>query len=80
MIPLFAATSAISTVDRVGTAALSQWKHLAGGQATDAKQTDAASSDSFGALLAAHGVASSSGPAKPGPVNSGATLPPQSGS
>jgi hypothetical protein len=77
MIPLFAATSAISAisaVDKIGSAAISQWKHLtAGGHAGDKPQAGA-TSDSFGALLAAHGVSGT------GPVNHGTAAVRQGGS
>jgi hypothetical protein len=65
MIPLFAATSAIGAVENVASTALSQWTHVAGAGQTGGKKATGAASESFGALLAAHGV-SSSGPAGPG--------------
>jgi hypothetical protein len=69
MIPLIAATSAISSVDKVGTAAISQLKKMAGAGQTGNKQTTDATSDSFGALLAAQGVNVSN---NSGPVGVGA--------
>lgn len=65
MIPLFAATSAISSVGSVGATAISQWKNLTGSAQTDSKQKTSATSGSFSALLSAHGVdvgSNSSGP------------------
>jgi hypothetical protein len=53
MIPVLAAASAISTIDKVASAALSQWKHLTSlGQANGKP----GASDSFATLLAAQGV------------------------
>jgi hypothetical protein len=73
MIPLFAAASAIGAVDKIGNAAISQWKHLtATGHASGNKETGA-TSDSFGALLSAHGVSSL------GPVNHGTAAVRQGG-
>lgn len=73
MIPLFAAATAISTVDKIGNTAISQWKHLAAAGHAGGKQQTGATSDSFGALLSAHGVSS------PGPVNHAAAAVRQGG-
>ena len=70
MIPLLAAASAVNTASQVGTTAISQLTHLSGTGQGAARGT-ASASDSFGAILAAHGV-SSSGPADPGAVGVGA--------
>jgi hypothetical protein len=52
MIPILAAASAISTIDKVASGVLSQWKHLTSpGQATGKP----AASSSFAALLAEQG-------------------------
>jgi hypothetical protein len=73
MIPPFAAVSAINTIDKVGSGAISQLKHLgSAGHAAGSKNTGA-TSESFASLLAAHGVNSSGvhvSPAAP-PVRQG---------
>jgi hypothetical protein len=73
MIPLFAATSAIGAVDQVASTALSQWTHLAATGQAGGKKGAGAGSESFGALLSAHGVSGS------GLANSGAAAVGQGG-
>jgi hypothetical protein len=61
MIPLLAAASAVSAANQVGTTAISQLTHLSGAGQAGGKKGAASASDSFGAILAAHGVSSSTG-------------------
>jgi hypothetical protein len=60
MIPLLAAASAVSAADQIGTTAISQLTHLSGTGQAGGKKGTASASDSFGAILAAHGVSSGS--------------------
>jgi hypothetical protein len=66
MIPLLAATGVINTVDKIANTAISQWTHPAATDHAGGKKGTGSASDSFGALLSAHGVSSS------GPVGLGA--------
>jgi hypothetical protein len=56
MIPIFAAASAISTIDKVAGCAISEWKHLTSAQQTVAKPEPKADSGAFAALLGTLGV------------------------
>lgn len=58
MIPLLAAVTAINTVNSVGQGALAVWKQWTSSGHAAGKNQASAASDSFGALLAAHGVSS----------------------
>lgn len=60
MIPLLAASSAISAIGEVGSSALEAWKQLTSSHQASPKGDAGSSSDSFGALLSAHGVGNSS--------------------
>jgi len=59
MIPLFAATTAINTIDSVSRGAAAIWKDLTSSGHAAGKKQVSAGSESFGALLSAHGVADS---------------------
>ncbi len=66
MIPFLAATSAISAIGDIGSGALSALKQLTSSQQASPKSDTTAASDSFGALLSAHGVGNASAGEKAG--------------
>lgn len=66
MIPLIAATTAINTVDSVGQGALAVWKQWTASGHAAGKTQGGTASDSFGALLAAHGVSGNDSPSAAG--------------
>jgi hypothetical protein len=53
MIPILAAASAISMIDKIADTAASSWKHLTATSHTDNKTNETASAGSFAAALAA---------------------------